>query len=293
MTLPWARYPLYSNTLAADAREQTLRFVVDQLVAKGADYRELFTSRQLPMKRSLGPLYGLPVRVAEGWEEVELPATHPRAGLLSHASFAMVHAHPGRSSPTLRGGFMREALLCQTVPEAPADVDFSQFVQDEAAVHKTARDRLAVHSTEASCEKCHRLTDPIGLGLEVFDGIGRYRTTENGAPIDTRSDFDGREFADPVELGQAFADSPLLGACLVQNLYRYAVGREETLRERRLLRHLEARFEDQGYYLAALMRAIALSEGFRTATAPRPEAEVHRAETLTTAERAAAALEES
>lgn len=263
------RYPLYNNRMAADAREQTLRFVANHLVTQRADYRELFTSRQLPITRSLGPLYGVPVYSAEGWETMVLPANHPRAGLLSQASFAMLHSHPGRSSPTLRGVFLREALLCQVVPEAPADVDFSLFVQDADSKHKTARDRLEVHANEASCRTCHTLTDPIGLGLEVFDGIGKYRTRENGALIDTRSHLDGRSFADPVELGQAFAESPLIGPCLVENLYRYAVGREHTNGERALLRYLETRFAETGYRLPDLMREIALSEGFRTASPPK------------------------
>ena len=182
------------------------------------------------------------MRSAEGWEDATLPANQPRAGLLSHASFAMLFSHPGRSSPTLRGVFMREALLCQPIPEAPADVDFTQFVQDVATVHKTARDRLQVHSTQASCNACHILTDPIGLGLENFDGIGRFRTAENEAAIDSSGEFDGRAFTDAAQLGAAFADNPLVSACLVQNLYRYAVGRKQTNGERPLLRHLEEIF---------------------------------------------------
>lgn len=264
------QYPLFNVQLAADAREQTLRFVIDRVVTQKADYRSLFTARELPMTRSLGPIYGIPVRAAEGWENATLPASQPRAGLLSHASFAMLFSHPGRSSPTLRGVFMREALLCQPIPEAPADVDFTQFVQDVATAHQTARDRLQVHSTQASCNACHILTDPIGLGLENFDGIGRFRTVENEAAIDTSGKFDGKPFANAAELGQAFADNPQLSACLVQNLYRYAVGREQTNGERPLLRHLEAAFAENGYQVPALMRDIATSEAFRTATAPAP-----------------------
>ena len=265
-------YPLFNSKLAADAREQTLRFVVDQLLTQQADYRTLFTSRDIPMTRSLGPIYGVPVRAAEGWEAASMPVGQARAGLLSHASFAMLFAHPGRSSPTLRGVFMREALLCQTIPEAPADVDFTQFSQDAGAVHKTARDRLQVHSTQASCNKCHVLTDPIGLGLENLDGIGRFRTVENQAPIDPSGDFDGASFNDAAGLGVAFAENELVGACLVQNLYRYAVGRKETSGERPLLRHLEKGFAEQGHQLPQLMRNIATSEAFRTATAPRETA---------------------
>ena len=266
-----AHYPLFNAGLAADAREQTLRFVTDQLLTRQADYRSLFTARELPMTRSLGPVYGVPVRAVEGWEDATLPAGQPRAGLLSHASFAMLFSHPGRSSPTLRGVFMREALLCQAIPEAPADVDFTQFVQDVATVHKTARDRLQVHSTQASCNKCHVLTDPIGLGLENLDGIGKYRTVENEAPIDSSGDFDGVGFANAAELGQAFADNELVSACLVQNLYRYAAGREQTNAERPLLRHLEAAFADNGHRVPGLMRDIATSTAFRTATAPAAE----------------------
>jgi hypothetical protein len=262
------QYPLFNVQLAADAREQTLRFVIDRVVTQQADYRSLFTARELPMTRSLGPIYGIPVRAVEGWEEATLPAGQPRAGLLSHASFAMLFSHPGRSSPTLRGVFMREALLCQPIPEAPADVDFTQFVQDVATVHQTARDRLQVHSSQVSCNACHILTDPIGLGLENLDGIGKFRTVENEAAIDTSGKFDGQSFADAVELGQAFADNPQVSACLVQNLYRYAVGREQTNVERPLLRQLEANFADNGYQIPALMREIATSEAFRTARAP-------------------------
>ena len=262
------RYPMFSRTVAADAREQTLRFVTEQLIDQRADYRTLFTSRSLPMTRSLGPIYGVPVRSVEGWEDAVLPLSSSRAGLLSHASFAMLYSHPGRSSPTLRGVFMREALLCQTIPEAPADVDFTQFVQDVATVHKTARDRLGVHSTQSSCKKCHILTDPIGLGLENFDAIGKFRAQENNAAIDSSGDFDGVSFTDAAGLGQAFADSDLVGACLVQNLYRYAVGRKQTNAERPLLRYLENHFVENGHQLPALMRSIATSEAFRTATGP-------------------------
>ena len=151
-------------------------------------------------------------------------------------------------------------------------MDFTQFSNDQQQVHRTAKERLDVHSTEASCRKCHILTDPIGLAMEAFDGIGKYRSEENGAVIDTSGEFDGTAFSGPDELGRAFADNPLLGACLVENLYRYAVGRKQTNPERRLLRHLEDRFADQAYQVPALMRDIALSSAFRTATATPGEA---------------------
>jgi len=262
------RYPVYSSEVAQDAREQTLRVVVDHLIRQKGDYRDLFTTRRSFMTRRLGPVYVVPVRAETGWEEMAFAADDPRAGILAHASFNMLHAHPGRSSATLRGLFLREALLCQEVPPAPADVDFGLFNEDENPRYKTARDRLSAHASSAACRNCHKLTDPIGLGLEVFDGVGSYRTTENGAPIDSSGELDGRAFPDNVGLGEAFRDSPLIGACLVENVYRYAVGREPVNTERRLIRYLERRLEDSGYRLEALLRDVVESDGFRTATQP-------------------------
>ena len=168
-------YPRFSRQILEDAREQTLRVVADHLVARRADYRELFTTRNSFMTRNLGLVYGVPVRAREGFEAMTFPADSPRVGLQSHVSVLALHAHPGRSSPTLRGIFVREALLCTEIPAAPANVDFT-VVQDVANPDlKTARERLEAHRTEAACESCHRLVDPVGLALEPFDGSGMFR----------------------------------------------------------------------------------------------------------------------
>ena len=259
------RFPIFSQAVARDAREQTLRLVADHLVARDGDYRELFTTRRSFMTRALGALYRVPVRSRE-WEAMEFPDGHPRAGLLSQASFLMLHAHAGRSSPTLRGEFLRESLLCGTVPPAPADVEFALFNDDQSAEHRTARERLEVHSTVPSCRGCHLMTDPIGLGLERFDGIGQYRTAENEAPIDESGELDGRSFADHVELGAALAEHPRLAPCLVENLYKYAVGRDIVDAERALVDRIADEFAAGGFRLREAVRAIALSPGLRTAT---------------------------
>jgi hypothetical protein len=268
------RFPVYSAQVAQDAREQTLRVVVDHLITRKADYRGLFTTRRSFMTRALGPVYAVPVRAEKGWEAIDFADDGPRSGLLTHASFNMLNAHPGRSSATLRGVFLREALLCQNVPEAPADVDFGKFTDDVKAENKTAKQRLKAHSTEATCRNCHELSDPIGFGVEIFDGVGSYRSTENGVRIDTSGVLDGRAFANTADLGQAFYDSPLIGACLVENIYRYGVGRDPVNSERRLLRRLEKQFENSGHRLHALLRDVAMSDGFRTATRPRKDLEV-------------------
>ena len=207
---------------------------------------------------------------------MSFPPDHPRAGLLSHVSTMALLSHPGRPSATLRGLFIRESILCQEVPPAPADVDFSVVQDTDNPDQKTARERLDAHRSEPSCSGCHELMDPIGLAFENFDGIGDYRTTENGVEIDASGEFGGTLFADAAGFGQAIHDAPATASCVVENLYKYAVGRVPEEDEIRLLRALEARFAEAGYRFPDLMRIIATSESFRTAT---PVADTARTET--------------
>lgn len=262
-------FPVFSQTLIDAAREQTLRVVVDHLLEQGGDYRQLFTTRTAFMTRVLGLVYQVPVPMAAEWQPYEFPADGPRAGLLTHVSLLALRSHPGRSSPTLRGKFVREVLLCQDVPPPPGDIDFSEFAEEGGANRRTARERLTVHVANEVCAGCHSLMDPIGLAFEQLDGIGAYRVSENGATIDPSGQLDGAPFADARDLGEVLARHPALGPCFVDSLYRYAVGRELVAGERAVLADLTARFETEGYRLRDILRAIVLGDAFRTASGPR------------------------
>ncbi len=262
-----ALFPAYTQGLAEEAKEQTLRTIVKHLTA-GKDYRELFTTSESFMTRRLGIVYRLPVATPNGWEPYVFPEDSERAGLLSQVSLNALYSHPGRSSATLRGKFVREVLLCQDIPTPPANIDFS-IVENTTGELRTARERLERHVSSDACSVCHRLTDPIGLALESFDAIGMLRDEENGAPIDTSGELDGISYQDAVGLGQALKDHPALGPCLVRTLYRYAVGRDPTAEEEPLLAHLNERFAASGYRATELLREIVLSKGFRTTSGPR------------------------
>ena len=113
--------------------------------------------------------------------------------------------------------------------------------------------------------------DGIGLGLEAFDGLGRFRRTENGVPIDASGDLDGHPFTDARQLGQVLHDDARFAACITRQMYRVATGHLETDGERGTLRELRRAFIAGGYRLSQLMEAIVLSPGFRRAVA-QPEA---------------------
>ena len=252
-------YPMVTGATLADAREQTLRTVVDHLLVRNLDYRDLFTTRDTFMSMNLGAIYGTPT--TNGWVPFEFPEGSLRSGLLAQVSFLAAHSHAVRSSPTLRGQALRELFLCQTVPPPPPDVDFSLL--EDAGDLSTARERLSIHSSVPTCAGCHLITDPIGLALESFDGAGRYRATENGVALDTTGELDGIEFTDVVGLARAMRDHPKLPYCLVNRLYSYGTGGPVSLRyDREILSHLLARFAKNDYRVPALLREISLSEAF-------------------------------
>jgi Protein of unknown function (DUF1592)/Protein of unknown function (DUF1588)/Protein of unknown function (DUF1595)/Protein of unknown function (DUF1585)/Protein of unknown function (DUF1587) len=260
-------FPAYSQTLAEEAKEQTLRTIVAHLTAE-KDFRDLFTTSESFMTRTLGVIYRVPVPTPNGWEPYVFPEEARRVGLLSHVSFNALYSHPGRSSATLRGKFVREVLLCQDIPTPPANIDFS-IVENTTGELRTARERLERHVTNDACAGCHSLMDPIGLALESFDAIGMLRDEENGAVIDTSGELEGVSYGDPSGMGGALRDHAALGPCLVRNLYRYAVGRNPDSGEEPLLRYLSERFGANEYRVTELLREIVLSEGFRATSGPR------------------------
>ena len=255
-------YPAYNSQVAADAQEQTLRDITRHLNDNNGDYRDLFTLRETALKRSLSVIYRLPVKSRDGWELSEFPDNGPRAGIQNHISFLALHAHPGRSSPSLRGAALREVFLCQEVPDPPADVDFSAVQDASQEAMPTARDRLAIHNSEPACSGCHKIMDPPGFGMENFDGVGSFRKRENGVVIDASDTLDGTPFENPREMAEALRNHREVPRCLTEKMYRFAVGRDTLWEERPYMDYLIESFIASGYNVPSLMRTIALSENF-------------------------------
>ncbi len=264
-------YPAFNSVVAHDAQEQTLNTITDLLIAQHGDYRDLFTTRDTFLTRRLGIVYQLPVATRNGWEHQEFPQGTDRAGILTNISFLALYSHPGRSSSTLRGKAIREMFLCQHVPDPPNNVDFSVVQDSSNAAMPTARIRLEAHRTSPACAGCHRLMDPLGLTLENFDGVGSFRAKENGAVIDASGQLDGHNFDGGPGLGQALHDSPRTAQCLVNQMYRSAVGRELAATEQPYIEFLDHAFEADHYRVADLMRRIALSHAFYSVTAAGAE----------------------
>jgi hypothetical protein len=258
-------FPRYTPSVRDEAQEQTLRTIVDHIVNRHGDYRDLFTTPHTFLTQDLAALYDVPLvdttdnGQPQRWIAYTYPPGDPRAGLLSQASFTTLWSPSGRTSPTVRGKALRQNVLCEKVPPPPGNVSF-KFVEDTANPQfKTTRDRLTAHRTEPMCAGCHKLTDPIGLALENFDSAGEYRTTENGVLIDAHGEISGQQFVGPIGLGAAVHDDPAATSCLAQRAFAFETGYMPPKDDPRW-QAIQQQFAAQHYDVIELLRAIALSD---------------------------------
>lgn len=256
-----------SPDVGPDAREETLRLVEYVVLDEQLDYRELITTRTTFINRKLASIYGVQAPSRDDFGRFEHPEDSLRRGLLGQLSTLALHSHPASSSATLRGAFIRRTLMCGSIPPPPANVDTS--VPEPLPGQATLRARVARHLTEPSCAGCHRLMDPLGLALENFDAIGRFRTTDNDEPIDASGELNGILFDDPVDLATTIAESGEYTRCLTRTMYRYATGHEESPDEAEAILSVHDEFTESGFLVLSLMRAVALSRGLSEIGGPR------------------------
>ncbi len=271
------RFPEFSLELASSMVEETRR-LLDHLVWDDSNFMEFLTADYGYLTSDLATLYKLPAPSGQ-FALVRFPAGTRRAGLLGEASFLAANAGPTETSPTARGIFIREQLLCQHVPPPPPNVDTNL---PEATEEKplTRRQRMSAHVENPLCASCHRLMDPIGFGLESFDAIGRFREHETillnsgerrakrktiDLDLDTRGEVVGiqnSEFSDSKQLGGILAQTLVCQECIVRQMFRYAFGRLETSSDEEAIHRLFATFRDSGFHFKELLVALVRSPEF-------------------------------
>lgn len=259
-------YPAYRPSLRTAMAEETRRFLAEFFPQPGAA-TPAWSLQQLPsaaftfVNRELAQHYGLPAPSGDEWRKVTL-AEGPRRGLLTQGSVLLSTSYPARTSPVRRGKWVLEQLLCTPPPPPPPNVvgDFGK-----GPTTGTLRQRLEQHRANSYCASCHKRFDPIGFALENFDGIGAYRTTDGGAPVDASGVLaDGRAFKDATELAALLAADPQLGRCAVEKIFTYALGRAPGEGDKKTLDALQEQLAPRGYLASELALQVVLSETFRT-----------------------------
>ncbi|HEU5077041.1 MAG TPA: DUF1592 domain-containing protein, partial [Polyangiaceae bacterium] len=228
---------------------------------------DVFSTTTVVANAELAVLYGLDASGLDSstFRTFELPASSPRLGILGKAGFLSQFANQKEGSPTLRGKFIREAMMCEPVDPPPGDVAL-ELPEPPDDAPMTKRERLEAHRAIPACSGCHNLMDPMGLPLETFDAIGRFRTTDHGLTIDTSGEFDENPVADARELGIVMSSSDTVAACLARKYYSYAVGYEERDVDESVVQALAASFKASGYRFRSLILDVVASEAFVSVT---------------------------
>ncbi|HET6284179.1 MAG TPA: DUF1592 domain-containing protein [Polyangia bacterium] len=222
------RFPDWNAALRASMIAQAGSFFDDVIAQQNGTLTALLTSPTVFVDKNLAPFYGMSAASATAGSFQKIQRTGIDAGMLTLPAFLATQSKAGEGSPIYRGKFVREQLLCQELPPPPPDVPPAPDVTPGTST----RERLAQHETNPACAGCHKLMDPIGFGLENYDGIGKYRTTEAGKPIDASGlfietrDLNGT-FVGASELTAKLAKSPEVEECVATQWFRYAMGRFE------------------------------------------------------------------
>jgi hypothetical protein len=220
-------YPSFSPAMAASMRAELDSFFDDVVWSGSGSLRELFTSNRSFADPTLASLYGVPA-AGSGLQPITLDPVL-RQGILSRAGYLAVHSDVDSSGPIARGVFVLQSILCTPPPPPPANVPPATPANDPTVKNLTTRQRFGEHVASSFCASCHTAIDGVGFGFEEFDGIGGYRTSENGLPIDSSGtilgtgEIDG-PYQGVAELAPKVAASRHLVGCYVRQAYRYAMG---------------------------------------------------------------------
>ncbi|MBX5481710.1 MAG: DUF1592 domain-containing protein [Myxococcaceae bacterium] len=257
------RYPDFAAVKPLMQQEAAL--FVEHLSLDGTgDASRLFTAESTWANDALAQYYGLPPVSGEAFREVSLKK-NARVGLLTLGAVLSQYGKFDQSSPVLRGKFVRERLLCQSLPPPPGNV----VLDLPPPSTSTTRERYKAHAANPACSGCHALLEPVGFGLEHFDGAGRFRTEENGYRVDAHGevisagDLDG-PFEGAGELSERLGQSRQVKQCLARQWFRFAVGRGETTSapDQCALKRVDAAFAASGYDVRELLVAITLTDAF-------------------------------
>jgi hypothetical protein len=213
-------FPTYDDALRTSASQETLLFF-DAMLRDDLPLNALLTGGFTFADARLAKHYGLPPP-GSGFSRVSLAGT-PRSGVLTQASVLLGTSLPNRTSPVKRGVWVLEQMLCEDPPPPPPNLTIPPLVVPPAGA--TIRQTLEAHRANPMCAACHQVTDPIGFGLENFDGIGAYRTMDNGAPVDASGAYDGKAFVGASELASLLSQDARFAKCVTEQLLTYAVGR--------------------------------------------------------------------
>jgi hypothetical protein len=265
-------YPDFTSQLRDDMVRET-QMLFEHLVREDRSLFELITADYSFLNDRLARHYGIPGVSGPEFRRVEYP-DDTRRGVLGHGSMLLLTSMANRTSPVLRGKWVMEVLMGAPPPPPPPDVPAFETTQAAAGGRLlTTRERMEEHRSNPTCNACHRLMDPIGLALDNFDVTGRWRTRENGRPLDTQGTFyDDTPLSSPAELTEILLSRPLpIARSFAANMLAFATGRRVEYYDQPTVRAIARAAEANDYRLSEFILGVVKSDPFQMA-GPTPAA---------------------
>jgi hypothetical protein len=256
-------YPEYTPTLQADMQQETISFVDWVMWQSDAHLSTLLSSSVSFLNADLAQVYGVTGVTGTAFQKVTMDPTQ-RSGLLTQLSLMTLLGKPDRSSPVLRGKFVREHLLCQAIAPPPQNI---VITPPPVTPGVSTRQAFGMHDKQEPCHGCHVLMDPIGFGFENYDGVGKWRTTDQGIPVDssctlTGSDVDG-SYSGAVALAHQLAQSQEVADCMAIEWFHYAMGRGDTPEDACSMQSTKDTFKAKNFDMKELLVALTQTDAFR------------------------------
>jgi mono/diheme cytochrome c family protein len=269
-------FPAFNDQLRRDMATEIEQFIASVLL-EDRSVGDLLTADHTFINERLARHYGIATVLGPQFRRVTLSDPR-RQGVLGKGAVLLRTSYGDRTSPVIRGAWVMDKLMGTPPTPPPPDVE-TDLSTPKGEAPKTLRARLESHRSKAGCNHCHGVIDPIGLALENFDAIGRWRDrdVEARAPIDAKTTLPNGSMVDgPAELRAAlFGGRDLFVRNFTEKLTMYALGRELEADDMPQVRAIVRRAAAQNHTLSAIVSGIVSSDAFRY-QAPPPSATVPR-----------------
>jgi mono/diheme cytochrome c family protein len=254
-------FPEFDDNLRQSFRRE-VELLFSSIMREDRSVLELLTADYTFVDERLARHYGIPGVYGSQFRRVAV-TDDARKGLLGKGAILTVTSNADRTSPVVRGKWILDNLQGMPPPSPPANVP---PLSDSAGTEpKSMRAQMAVHRANAVCASCHKLMDPIGLALENFDAIGRWRTKDAAGPIDASGDLlDGTHVDGVVQLRQALLKRPdVFVGTLTEKLMTYALERGVEAPDMPTVRGIVRDTARQDYKFSSLVLGVVKSPAFQ------------------------------
>ncbi len=258
-------YPTWNNSIKKDAIRESHHFL-KHLLESDANVLDCLDSNYSFINERLADIYRISGVNGEHFRKVTFSGEHShRGGLLTQLSVLTLTSYPDRTSPVLRGKWILENILGTAPPPPPGDIPSLQ-TDHKKNKNISLRKQLEEHRKKAECAACHNLLDPLGFTLENYDGIGQWRLTDKGKPIDSFGKLiSGETFSNGTEMKSVLrknkADEFL--HCLSEKLLTYSIGRGTEYYDKLAIEKILTSSRQDGLTLRSLIHAVCHSTPFQ------------------------------